>query len=84
MHELSVFLMCHNRPVEATIAYKSIKNQTLGKSKFNIIISDNSSTCDGIDKNTISGNDTYIRRNPSLDVITHHRKIISEVKSRYF
>jgi glycosyltransferase involved in cell wall biosynthesis len=83
MNLLTVILLCHNRPVLAREAVKSILNQN--EKDFKFIISDNSSNKEMNDliKNEFASLE-YISWFPGVPVFEHFKRVISLVDSQYF
>lgn len=80
---IQVYIMCYNRTSYIIQSLESVLAQRY--KNLEIIISDNSTTNDIYDIfNGAPRNVTYIRRQPSLPIIDHHNKIISEVTAPFF
>jgi Glycosyl transferase family 2 len=82
--KLAVYIMCRDRPEYALQAIKTVVASLGSIAGVNIIVSDNS-TSDRIFTNikNIQKSFDYIRRFPPMDVIAHHKKIISECSAEY-
>lgn len=82
---IQVYIMCFNRVEYIKQALDSVSTQSY--KNFEIVISDNSTT-DEIFEIFSNGNAMhncrYVRRTPSLPIIDHHNKIISEVSAPFF
>ncbi|MCX2494155.1 glycosyltransferase family 2 protein [Pedobacter sp. PF22-3] len=84
MLELQIFISSYNRPDLITKSIDSILNQE--GVNFEIIVSDNS-TDDKTEKiinSNYNNSVRYIKRTPSVDVISHLNLILNDVKSEYF
>ncbi|MBU3590689.1 glycosyltransferase [Polynucleobacter sp. 78F-HAINBA] len=82
---LEIFLLTHNRPLQAIEAVRSILAQS--DQRFRLIVSDNSSN-DGLSVllGSFGSSLTYVYRNNSqcLSAFDHFNLCISEVNSQYF
>ncbi len=79
---LTIFIMSYNRPEFLSEALDSALNQTY--KSIEVILSDNST--DGRVEKLMSQrypNVQYIRRTPSLNVLSHHNALIEEAKTEF-
>jgi len=80
--KLTIFIMAYNRPEYLKAALDSVLNQTY--KNIEVVVSDNS-TDDRVEKliNENYQKLRYIRRRPSLDVLSHHNVLIEESDSEF-
>lgn len=83
MIDITLVLLCHNRPIFAREAIISVLNQT--EKNFKLIISDNSSNkeLNNLIKREFSYLE-YISWFPGVSAFEHFKKVISLVNTKYF
>jgi len=83
MKQLTIYILCHNRPDYARQAISSVLGQT--SPEYNLVISDNSSN-DEVEHmvKTEFSDIHYIRRPPMIKALEHFNCCIAEVRSEYF
>jgi glycosyltransferase involved in cell wall biosynthesis len=79
---LTIFIMSYNRPEFLSEALDSVLNQTY--KSMEVILSDNS-TDNRVEKlmSLRYPKVKYIKRTPSLDVLSHHNALIDDVKTEF-
>jgi glycosyltransferase involved in cell wall biosynthesis len=80
--ELTIFIMAYNRPKYLKLALDSVINQT--HKNITVIVSDNS-TDDRVEKlmEAEYPHICYVKRVPSVDVLTHHNFLIKEACTEF-
>ena len=83
MPTLSIFILCHNRPVETRQAIRSVLNQR--DPDYTLTISDNSSN-DEVQRLVQAEFPSlrYVRRQPMLPSLEHFNRCIDEAQGDYF
>lgn len=83
MKTLTIYILCHNRPVDARQAILSVIRQD--DQAFTLIVSDNSSN-DEVEHMVKSEfpKISYIRRVPMLPALDHFNRCIEDAQSDYF
>ena len=83
MNELTIYILCHNRPDDAKHAIDSVMKQR--DRKFSLVVSDNSSNDEvGRMVKTHFPDIGYVRRLPMLPALDHFNRCIEENKTEYF
>lgn len=83
MNELTIYILCHNRPDDAKHAIDSVMKQR--DRKFSLVVSDNSSNDEvGRMVKTHFPNIGYVRRLPMLPALDHFNRCIDEAESEHF
>lgn len=83
MENLSIFILCHNRPDDARQAILSVLAQS--DKAFTLTVSDNSSNDDVQRMVQKEFPDVhYVRRRPMLPALEHFNRCIDEVQEGYF
>lgn len=80
---ITIYILCHNRPIDAERCIRSVLGQT--DQNFTLIVSDNSSNDEVETKVREKFPDIqFLRRKPMLPALEHFNKCIDEVSSGHF